>query len=150
MKNKLYSKLFVISVFGIAMGFLEAVVVVYLRMIPAVAKTLTLPWIPKFPTELMFTEQLREISTIVMLITFAVLVGKKRWEWLAVFLWVFAIWDIFYYVSLYLLIGWPPSLLTIDVVFLVPITWHVPVISVLVVMMGFLISSFYIFRKKCQ
>lgn len=149
-KNELYMKLLIITAFGIAMGLLEAVVVVYLRMIPAVIESYELPLIPNFPAELMFIEQLREISTIVMLITFAFLVGKSRWERLAVFLWAFAIWDIFYYISLYFLINWPSSLLTMDVVFLVPIILYAPVISALAVMVGFLMSSFYIFKKKCR
>jgi hypothetical protein len=84
-----------------------------------------------------------------MLISFALLIGKKWWERLAVFLWVFAIWDIFYYISLYFLIGWPSSILEMDVVFLIPIQWYVPVISAILVMIGFLISSFYIFKRKC-
>lgn len=149
MKERLYYKLFLITTFGIAMGFLEAVVVVYLTMIPAVMESYTLPLIPHFPAELMFTEQLREIATIVMLGSFALLIGKTWWERLAVFLWAFAVWDIFYYVSLYFLISWPPSLLTMDIVFLVPIMWYIPVISAIVVMIGFLMSSFYIFKKKC-
>ncbi|MCK4855811.1 MAG: hypothetical protein KAT31_16140, partial [Bacteroidales bacterium] len=43
------------------------------------------------------------------------------------------IWDIFYYVFLWLLIGWPPSLMTYDVLFLLPSTWIGPVITPLIV-----------------
>jgi len=153
MKSKLnkefYLRLSLITIFGIAMGVLESIVVVYLRMIPAVKEYYILPLIPNFPSELLFTEQLREASTIVMLSTFALLIGKSWWKRLAVFLWVFAIWDIFYYISLYFLINWPTSLLETDVVFLIPIQWGVPVLSAIVVMIGFLISSFYIFKRKC-
>lgn len=131
------------------MGLLEAIVVVYLRMIPTVMESHELPLIPNFPAELMFTERLREISAIIMLITFAFLVGKGRWEKLAVFLWIFAIWDLFYYVFLYSLINLSLSLLELDVVFLVPIIWRVPFISVITVMISFLMSSFYILKKKC-
>jgi hypothetical protein len=149
-KNKeFYLRLSLITIFGIAMGLLEAIVVVYLRMIPAVKEYYILPLIPTFPSELLFTERIREASTIIMLISFALLIGKKWWERLAVFLWVFAIWDIFYYISLYFLIGWPSSILEMDVVFLIPIQWYVPVISAILVMIGFLISSFYIFKRKC-
>jgi hypothetical protein len=149
-KKEFYIRLLLITIFGIAMGLLEAIVVVYLRMIPAVKEYYILPWAPHFPSELLFTEQIREASTIVMLVAFALLIGKKRWEKLAVFLWVFAIWDIFYYVSLYFLISWPSSLLEMDVVFLIPIQWYVPVLSAIAVMIGFLMSSFYIFKKKCK
>jgi hypothetical protein len=148
MKNKFYYKLFLISIFGISMGLLEAIIVVYLKMIPAVAESFNLPLIPNFPVELMPIEQLRETATIVMLISFALLIGNTRWEKLAVFLWVFAIWDIFYYISLFLFISWPPSIFIIDVVFLIPIKWYVPFWAVITVMIVFLINSFYIFRKK--
>lgn len=43
------------------------------------------------------------------------------------FLWIFAIWDLFYYVFLRLILGWPPSLGTTDVLFLIPIPWIAPV-----------------------
>jgi hypothetical protein len=148
MKNKLYYKLFLISIFGISMGLLEAIIVVYLKMIPAVADSFNLPLIPNFPVELMSIEQLREAATIVMLISFALLIGNTRWERLALFLWVFAIWDIFYYIFLFLLISWPPSIFIMDVVFLIPIKWYVPFWAVIIVMIVFLINSFYIFRKK--
>jgi hypothetical protein len=149
-KYELYLNLLLVSIFGIAMGFFEVVVVIYLRMIPAIKEFLILPLIPRFPHEIFLIEQLREISTIIMLSSFAILIGKTWWERLAVFLWVFAIWDIFYYVCLYFLIHWPPSLLTIDVVFLVPTIWYAPVIFAITVMLGFLMSSFYIFKKKCR
>ena len=150
-KNKeFYLRLLLITIFGVAMGLFEAIVVVYLRMIPAVKEYYVLPLIPHFPSELLFIEQIREASTIIMLVAFALLIGKKWWEKLAVFLWVFAIWDIFYYISLYFLINWPSSILEMDVVFLIPIQWYVPVISAIAVMIGLLIGSFYIFKKKCK
>lgn len=148
MKDKLYHKLFLISMFGVSMGLLEAIIIVYLRMIPSVADSFNLPLIPNFPVELMPIEQLREAATIVMLISFALLIGKTRWERLAVFLWVFGIWDIFYYIFLFLLINWPKTIFAMDVVFLIPIKWYVPVWVALIVMIVFLINSFYIFRKK--
>ena len=148
MNDRLYHKLFLISTFGIAMGLLETIIVVYLRMIPVVTNSFNLPLIPNFPVELMPIEQSRETATIVMLISFALLIGNTRWERLAVFLWVFAIWDIFYYIFLFLLIGWPSSIFAMDVVFLIPIKWYVPVWLALIVMIVFLINSFYIFRKK--
>lgn len=40
-----------------------------------------------------------------------------------VFLWTFAFWDLFYYLSLYVLIKWPSSFKTIDVLFLIPRPW---------------------------
>ncbi|HNT42130.1 MAG TPA: hypothetical protein PKN78_07855, partial [Tenuifilaceae bacterium] len=39
------------------------------------------------------------------------------------------VWDIFYYVFLKLLIGWPTSMLTWDLLFLIPVTWTGPVVA---------------------
>ncbi len=120
-----------VTLLGIALGYLEAVVVVYLRRILP-----PLPWevtsIAEFNNLLrshgvLFLEQTREVSTIVILLAVALLMGRKRLEKLAFFLWVFAIWDIFYYIWLKVLIGWPPSLATIDCLFLIPGSWFAPV-----------------------
>ena len=67
------------------------------------------------------------MATILMLVILALLVGGKWLEKMVVFLWTFAFWDLFYYLSLYLLIKWPPSLTTIDVLFLIPRPWIAPV-----------------------
>ena len=69
----------------------------------------------------------REVATIVMLVSLAWLVGVSFLDKAIVFLWTFAFWDLFYYVSLYILIKWPPSFKTIDVLFLIPKPWIAPV-----------------------
>jgi hypothetical protein len=58
-----------------------------------------------------------------MLISVALLSVKSFRERSAIFLWCFAIWDICYYLGLYLTVGWPPSLLSPDVLFLIPVPW---------------------------
>lgn len=120
-----------VTILGIAFGYLEAIVVIYLRRILP-----PLPWevmsVAEFNNLLrshgvLFLEQTREASTIVILLAVALLIGRKRLEKLAIFLWVLAIWDIFYYIWLKVLIGWPPSLATIDCLFLIPGSWFAPV-----------------------
>jgi hypothetical protein len=69
----------------------------------------------------------REAATIIMLVVIAYLVGSSWLERGVFFLWTFAFWDLFYYVSLYILIKWPSSLKTIDVLFLIPVPWIAPV-----------------------
>ena len=69
----------------------------------------------------------REAATIVMLVTLAWLTGASLAEKGILFLWTFAFWDLFYYLSLYILIKWPPTLKTIDVLFLIPKPWIAPV-----------------------
>jgi hypothetical protein len=51
------------------------------------------------------------------------LIGRTLRDRLAAFLWVFALWDITYYVTLHAAIGWPSSLTSPDVLFLVPVPW---------------------------
>lgn len=146
--KQLFLKMFLITLVGIALALWESIVVVYLRKIPAVVASYSLPLIPHFPAELMWIEQLREAATLVVLIMLAILLGRTKWEKFAIFLWLFAIWDIFYYVFLYLLINWPSSILEWDVVFLLPKEWWFPVYGALLVMIGFLVASGYILKKK--
>ena len=116
-----------VAIFAIAMAFLESAVVVYLRAI----------YYPDgfiFPLKLIegriaITELWREAATMVMLITIAVIISKRGIERFAWFIYAFAIWDIFYYVFLYFLLGWPQSLLTWDILFLIPVTWTGPVLA---------------------
>jgi hypothetical protein len=121
-------KLSLLALFGIAMAHLEGVVVVYLR------KTLGMPdsesnreSVEKFPKRYLYIEMSREAATIVMLVVIGFLVGTTWIEKGIFFLWTFAFWDLFYYLSLYILIKWPPKLTTIDVLFLIPKPWIAPV-----------------------
>lgn len=147
---RLYYKLFCIAIFGIAFGFVEAIIVIYLRKIPGALEVIKLPLISEFPSELLGIEQAREICTIIMLAIFAWLVGKEKIEKLAVFLWAFAFWDLFYYIFLYFAVGFPDSLLTWDVVFLFPIIWRFPMCAVLIIMLGFMAVSLWIYRDKVK
>ena len=71
----------------------------------------------------------REAATIVMLAAVALLAARRSWwERLAYFVWTFAVWDIFYYVWLFVLLRWPPDLMTLDVLFLIPRVWVAPVV----------------------
>jgi hypothetical protein len=118
--------LILLAVFAIAMGFLEGVVVYYLRLLP-LQQSPEYPSVPNLTNELLLVEQLREAATIMMLVSLALVVGKNKWQKLFAFIFAFSIWDLFYYVSLYFLINWPTSLLDLDVVFLIPFPWIFPV-----------------------
>ncbi len=113
--------------FGIAMGLMEAIIVVYLR-------TLFYPNGFQFPLKdmppLLFNcEWLREICTIVMLVAIAFLSGRTKLDRFSFFIFSFAVWDIFYYVGLKWLLGWPNSLLEWDILFLIPVSWLAPVLA---------------------
>jgi len=139
MKNgSLSFLLLVVTIFCIAMGLLESAVVIYMREI-LYPEGFGFPLSPVLP-DLMLTELLREVATIVMLLGIGFLAGRNKSERFAWFLYSFAIWDIFYYVFLWLLIGWPSSLMTYDVLFLLPSTWIGPVITPIIIsltMIGF-------------
>jgi hypothetical protein len=116
-----------IAVFAIAMGFLEAIVVVYLR-------ELYYPDGFEFPLRLMSAdlvraEWIREIATLVMLAGIGIIAGRNGLQRLFYALFAFGVWDIFYYVALKLLLGWPASLLTWDLLFLIPVSWLGPVLA---------------------
>ena len=116
-----------VVLFSIAMGFLEAAVVIYLRAI-YYKQGFQFPLTTMEPT-LALTEVLREAATIIMLGGVAVLAGQSTYQRFAFFLIAFGVWDIFYYVFLKLILGWPSSLLTWDILFLLPVPWVGPVLT---------------------
>ena len=117
-----------LAVFGLAMAHLEGVVVVYLRQALAVAYAAPgVVTLHAMTQRYLWIEQTREVATILMLVSVALMVGETWREEIVFFLWTFAFWDLFYYFSLYLLIRWPPTLTTLDVLFLIPVPWVAPV-----------------------
>jgi hypothetical protein len=127
------------AIFGIAFGFVEAAVVVYLRaaggLLPGYQGMLSdvaahpsdldaqLRLAAQMPHSLMSIEPLREAATILMLTSVALLVGRSGRERWAAFLWVFAWWDVTYYAGLWATVRWPQGLTSADVLFLIPVPW---------------------------
>ncbi|MGQ9574048.1 MAG: hypothetical protein ACUVUC_01895 [Thermoguttaceae bacterium] len=147
---KLARTLAALALFAIPFGYVEAAVVVYLRTLcePLRAKTLAdKPHDEIFP--LLTVEQLqaagppamhllkvelgRELATLLMLGAAGLAVGSSFPRWLAGFILAFGVWDIFYYVFLKLLIDWPASLWTWDILFLLPVPWVGPVAAPVIV-----------------
>jgi hypothetical protein len=127
------NQLLILACFGIAFGFVEGAAVVYLRTalgFPAnynpvmyqQAQMLT-----GLAHNLLTIEFFRELATLVMLLTVALVAAQKAKERLAIFLWIFAFWDLFYYAGLWLTVRWPSSLTTPDVLFLIPMPWYAQV-----------------------
>lgn len=109
------------------MGYLESAVVVYLR-------ELYYPEGFAFPLKILsmriaVTELFREFATMVMLVTIGIIAGRSKLERFGFFIFAFGIWDIFYYIFLWLLLGWPESLFTWDILFMLPTTWVGPVLA---------------------
>ena len=138
-----------IGIFTIAMAYLESAVVVYLRAIYKIEDLLR--DINLTPDKYTFIEIGREAATIVMLIFIALFAGSKWSKKIGYFFFSFGIWDIFYYIWLYIFIGWPKSFFEWDILFLIPLPWWGPVItpiliSLLLISIGYLLINDFKFR----
>jgi len=120
--------------FGVAMGFLEAAVVVYLRAAIGLGPPGLIPaHDPATFGTFEGVEVTRELATLVMIAAVGWLAGPSPLERLAWASIAFGVWDIVYYAGLRALIGWPPALDGWDVLFLVPVPWVAPVWAPIVV-----------------
>lgn len=132
--------------FGVSFGYVEAAVVVYLRAVydpvrrqihPERQAGELFPLITSGQFEqtapeksrLVGVEVMREAATMVMLAAVALVATAARQPWLPCFAIAFGTWDFFYYVFLRVLEGWPASLLTWDILFLIPLPWVAPVLA---------------------
>ena len=117
----------ILTAFAVAMALLEAAVVVYMRRLYYPENPLEL-----FPLRFLNSydptlELSREVATIVMIITVALLAERSnRTRKFAAFVFVFGVWDLFYYVWLKVLMDWPRTWLEWDVLFLIPMIWLGP------------------------
>jgi hypothetical protein len=134
------------ALFGLAFGWLEAAVVVYLRRI-VYPEGFALPLAPIEP-QLAAVELAREVATLLMLAAVAVLAGRTRWQRFAAFLVAFGVWDLAYYLGLKLVLGWPPSLATWDVLFLLPWPWLGPVYAPATVAVLMVVFGALVFRQE--
>lgn len=130
-KNTLIYRMFMLTgLFAFAMGFLEAIVVVYIREL-YYPNGFSFP-LQTMPAGMLSVELVREICSMVILLTIALIAGKNKLQKFAWFIYCFAVWDIFYYVGLKLFLNWPPSLMTWDILFLIPVAWVGPVLAPLI------------------
>lgn len=158
-------KIIAVALFSIAFGLVEAMVVIYLRQILATtnydiftntlqlstkAVLFSLGFVVFLRPEVLSAwdtlhlELFREAVTIVMLISLAWATGKTWREKLAFFLLSFGTWDIFYYIWLNRFIGWPASLLNIDILFLIPVPWMAPIFMPILISLLMIVTSFYL------
>lgn len=154
-----------LGLFGVAFGFVEAAVVVYLRaavgLLPGYGGTLEdirvlsagiyqqAQILEELPGALLTIEFFRESATMLMLALIAMLAASHLRERLAAFLWTFAVWDIFYYVGLWATVRWPSSLLTPDILFLIPVPW-VSQVWFPILVSAFAVAAVVVSRKPIQ
>jgi hypothetical protein len=153
--------------FGAAFGYLEAAVVSYLRLLHEPARQQFYPG--RSPAELfplltldqlraqgaetqrlLVTEIGREAATLLMLAAIALAVARNAGEWAAAFVIAFGAWDIAFYVFLKVLLDWPASLFTWDILFLIPVPWAGPVLAPVLVSAVMIAAGVWHFRTEAR
>ena len=160
MENSVLRTVGILVLFSTAFGYLEAAVVTYLRVLHEPARRhiytdgratelfplLTLDQLRSAAPEqqrILFTEIGREAATLIMLAAIALAVSRNARQWAAAFAIAFGIWDIVFYLGLKVLIGWPASLFTWDILFLIPLPWVGPVIAPVLVSLAMIIGGIW-------
>jgi hypothetical protein len=135
-----------VAAFAVAMAWVESAVVFYLRTMVNRLEPYQSDPLP-IVGSLGSVELAREFATLVMLFTVGVLAGRDWRSRLGYSAIAFGVWDIFYYLFLKIICGWPNSLLDWDILFLLPLPWWGPVIApvsiaLLMILWGTLVSQF--------
>lgn len=114
-----------ISAFALAFAFAEAATIVFV-------KRLYFPdgWRAPFhpiPPDALRLEQGREAATLLAILCVAFAGRPGGREGIARTLWIVGLWDVSYYACLRTLTPFPASLADLDIVFLIPHAWILPV-----------------------
>lgn len=143
----------VVIAFSIAFANIEASVVVYLRQIFH-PDGFNFPMIvfgeEPHLKKLVLNEIGREAATLALILTTCWLAGRNRQQRFAYFSAIFAIWDIFFYLWLKVMIDWPSTIMDWDILFLIPVVWASPVLyPVLVSLVLLAMSAIVLYRDYC-
>jgi hypothetical protein len=133
-----------VGLFGVAFGYLEAAVVVYLRAIyypDGFAFPLILA-----DMDVALVELGRELATLLMLLGIAGLAARSAWGRFGAFAVGFGVWDLVYYAALKVALDWPESMGTWDVLFLIPGIWTGPVWSAAVIAVFLVVCGGWIMK----
>jgi hypothetical protein len=118
----------VVVVFAAAMAWVEAACVYYLRLLVDRVQPYQPDPLP-IVGGLGNVELVREATTLLMLLTTGMLAGRtwqRRVGYAAI---AFGVWDVLYYVFLWIMSDWPASPLDWDILFLLPLPWWGPVLA---------------------
>ncbi len=135
-------------IYAIGMAYVESAVVVYLRAI-YYPTGFAFPVAPMAP-DMVAIEMAREAATLVMLLGVAMLADTDRWSRFLAFCVSFGVWDLCYYAWLWLLLGWPPSLFTWDVLFLIPVPWIGPVLAPVIVSLALVVGGLLLLHRRAR
>ena len=146
--HKLYKTVTWLAIFSIAMGFMEAAVVIYLREL-YYPHGFSFP-LATIPPNVAVIEFLREAATVIMLAAIGIVTGRNLAERFSFFLFCFAVWDLFYYIVLKVFLDWPESLLTWDILFLIPFPWIGPVLAPCIISLTMIVLTLAVvyFHRK--
>ena len=118
----------IVMAFAIAMAWVEAASVFYIRALVDRIEPYQADPLP-MNGALGNVELWREAATLVMIATLGMLAGRTWRHRAGYAALAFGVWDIFYYVFLRLISGWPRTLLDWDILFLLPLPWWGPVLA---------------------
>jgi hypothetical protein len=135
----------IVIAFAIAMAWVESASVFYIRSLVDRIEPYQANPLP-INDALGSVELWREASTLVMIAAVGLLAGRSWWQRAGYAAIAFGVWDIFYYVFLRIISGWPKTLLDWDILFLLPLPWWGPVlapvsIAVLMILWGTLVTQ---------
>ncbi len=145
MKAAGFKRWLMVVLYAVAMAWVEAAVVYYLRtLVGRIDPHQPIP-LPA-ANGLGEAELIREAATLIMLFAVGWLAGATPRSRVGYAVVAFGVWDILYYVFLRMLTGWPGSLFDWDLLFLIPLPWWGPVwapvaIAALMVVFGTVISQ---------
>lgn len=170
--RSVWTRLAVVAVFAVAMAYLESAIVVYLRQLfhlsgdlmtvvpPAGSVWFSVPYFtllrPGALTAVLPNAQVatvevwREAATMVMLVCVGWLAGTKFKSRFAYFIFAFGVWDIAYYGTLRVLLGWPATLGSMDVLFLIPGPWLAPVFLPMAVSVVWIVGAVLLLRGRSR
>jgi hypothetical protein len=137
-----------VCVLAVAMAYVEAALVRYLRdAVGMPAWRQVLDGRQDLPAMYVGIEQAREAATMVMLALAGYLAGTTWLRRLGCFLLAFGVWDISYYVCLHVLTGFPRSLTSVDILFVIPSQWRGPVWVPTLIATGFVVAGTLLARR---
>lgn len=138
-----------VVLFSIAFAWVESSVVVYLREIyfdGSFSFPIVVNWVDgkHVIDHLVRIELGREVATILMLVAVGCTAGKNPLQKFCFFMIAFGVWDVFYYVWLWVMTRWPEGVMTWDLLFFIPLPWVGPVLTPILIAVAMVTAGFLI------
>lgn len=162
-----FQRVIVLALFAAAFGYMEAAVVVDLRVTyDSIRQAIHPDRPPDSLLPLLTIEELRdagqihlrqlwievgrEFAAMIILGAVAALAVRHKGEWLAMFMIAFGLWDIVYYIGLKAMVDFPASLMTSDILFLLPVPWLGPVLAPVIVSISLILAGLAVLYESAR